>query len=215
MKYPLKYILLIAIVMIAFGSCTTSKNKQEPPGSPDHKEVIVAAGDTTTPAPVSSPETKPANLTATMIAGTWNLTEKISHQQLKSFLGNEIGSAEYAEMSLTGTQIFQPEGKYQSKGQMTILIRNSQTGGEVRLLFNYDESGIWAIKGDTISGTVTGGAYTAADDYTKQVITESPELATALTPVKGERTKLVITSFKPGEMRLKDNESGWQSVLTR
>jgi hypothetical protein len=209
MKCSLRNICWMAAAIVVFYSCKQAKDKT----TEAVKEPEIVANPAPTPTPeVNAPKVA---LTAQALAGTWNFTENISDQQLRSFLGSEIGDAEYAEMTVTGTQTFLENSTYTSAGKMTILIWNSKSGGEATLRFNYNEKGIWRILGDTLSGTVTGGAYTAADEPTKQVAAESPQLTAALNPVKGETTKLVAISIKPGELVLKDLASGWKNVLTR
>jgi Lipocalin-like domain len=211
MKILTTYTFLLAFIVFSFAACKSSeKKKEETPIAQPETPVVPP-----TPVKAADTVTTPAGLTTNSLTGTWNLTEKISHQQLKSFLGEEIAEAEYAEMVLTGTQSFFGTGMYDSKGQLTIRIKNNQSGEAVRLFFNYQESGTWRIDGDIISGTVTGGNYTPADDATRQAAAASPELTTVLTPVKGETTQLLVVSVKQNEIILKDKTSGWQSTLTR
>lgn len=165
--------------------------------------------------PGKEPVITPIKFTAENLAGTWTITEHITHEQLKSLLGDGVGDAERAEMNLTGKQAFTPGGDYISNGKMSLTIRNNQSYSEVPLNFNYTENGTWRISGDTLSGTITGGTYTAADEPTRELMQASPQLAEALNPVKGETTKLLVVSIKPGELVLKDIQSGWQSVLRR
>lgn len=199
------YIMLFCMAII---SCKTKQEKAEPPVNKPEPVVVL-------PEPQPTPVEPALKLSAATLSGTWNITEHISHQQLKSLLGAGVSDAERAEMNLTGKQSFTSGGTYESGGKMNLTVRNTQSYSEFTLNFNYTENGTWRIMGDTLAGTVSGGAYTAADEPTRQFVANSPQLTEALNPVKGETTKLLVVGIKPGELVLKDIESGWQSVLRR
>jgi hypothetical protein len=218
MKILVVYTIIFSVTVSVFSSCKSSgKKTEETPAiqtvTPVSKPVITIDS----PAPVKALPTQNNTgvLTTASLAGTWNLTEKLSHQQLKSFLGGEIADAEYAEMSLTGTQTFFETGVYDSKGELAIFIKNNHSGEAIKMLFHCEEKGTWRIVEDVISGTVTGGNYLPADEVTRQAVAASPELLSVLTPEKGATTQLLVVSVKQNEIILKDKESGWQSILTR
>lgn len=147
------------------------------------------------------------------LIGSWEVSSYISPAETAKMINEPLPQGLTLEMTLAGSTTYHIGGKYNSDGQITVRLKNS--GQEVPLNFLVRDAGTWAIHGDTLVETSTNSVVTPMDQITKNVVKESPELQTMITPVSGESASSKVVHITETMADLKLLEPPYISMVMR
>ncbi|RZK10137.1 MAG: hypothetical protein EOO46_11680 [Flavobacterium sp.] len=141
-----------------------------------------------------------------LLVGTWKTTVHIKPEAFATESEEEIPEGMEMEMKGEETSTFHHGNKFNREGEFTVWLRNNKTDEEIPLRFYSKEAGTWKVFDETLVETTEDGILTPLDDLTKNFVAENPDIATGITPIKGETTSSNILSITEAKADMEELE---------
>jgi len=137
------------------------------------------------------------------IIGDWKYSVYLDNDEVKELFGgeDEMPQGVTAEMTMKGTDEYLIGNRYNTDSKM--VMRFDAAGNEMKLSFNFLGSGSWKIIDKEIVTILEGSDITPLDDFTRQMIKQSPELLESMTPPIGMSESAEIIELTEESLRLK------------
>jgi hypothetical protein len=147
------------------------------------------------------------------LLGTWQINQYLDKSDVASLDKDLALMGVDEEVTIHGSTTYHKANKYNSDGKITLRVKVEDK--EVAFNFYYKEAGTWQVVDKTLVETIEGGTITPIDEITQSAINEDPELAAALTPVRGETTSTEIVSINAGLADMQEVDSKFKFTMRK
>lgn len=147
------------------------------------------------------------------LLGEWESSMFVNAQKFAELSDDPIPPGMQLELTYSGNFVFHHGYKYTEAGELVMRIYNN--GEEVALRFAVRDAGTWEVHDAVLVQTTTDSKITALDDISRNMLAQSPELADAFTPVKGESYSSDIQRIDDDFVDLKMKEAPYLEVTLR
>jgi hypothetical protein len=139
------------------------------------------------------------------ILGTWNISAQISSSEFRENPEEPIPEDVDLSLKASGTQTFQKNGTSSDESEITLTIKGPN--GVMPLVFHCKGTGSWSVDGDKLSETIEESIAVPANEMTKMVVKESPDILEVFQPKKGELVISTILSISDTAMETQSDET--------
>lgn len=147
------------------------------------------------------------------LIGTWESSVFITSADAAKMSEDPLPEGASMEITISSSETFHIGGKYNGHGKFT--IRAKQGSNEMPFNFMVKDAGTWKIHDGVLVQTSSDSLVTPLDEFTKKMVTQSPEIGAAFTPVSGESVSLKLNNMSDTTIEVEMMETPYISYIMK